>query len=111
VSSLPTFAPDELAARLSSGLLSFPVTLFDDDLQFDEHRYREHLAWQASFDVAGLFAAGGTGEGFSLTALETDRVVRAAVDDMLTPRSSNTNTRSSSVRPGHGVKLSGSWNS
>ncbi len=82
MSSLPTFAPDDLAARLSSGLLSFPVTHFDDDLQFDERRYREHLAWQASFDAAGLFAAGGTGEGFSLTAIETDRVVRAAVDEV-----------------------------
>ncbi len=80
--SPPTFAPDDLAARLSSGLLSFPVTHFDDDLRFDEPRYREHLAWQAGSDVAGLFAAGGTGEGFSLTADETDRVVRAAVDEV-----------------------------
>jgi len=82
VPSLPTFAPDDLAARLSSGLLSFPVTHFDDDLRFDEPRYREHLAWQAGFDVAGLFAAGGTGEGFSLTTAEADSVVRAAVAEV-----------------------------
>jgi 5-dehydro-4-deoxyglucarate dehydratase len=82
VPSTPTSAPDDLAARLRSGLLSFPVTHFDADLEFDEPRYREHLAWQASFDVAGLFAAGGTGEGFSLTPAETDRVVRAAVDEV-----------------------------
>ncbi|MGY1720677.1 5-dehydro-4-deoxyglucarate dehydratase [Blastococcus sp. SYSU DS0552] len=75
-------APDALADRLKSGLLSFPVTHFDADLQFDEPRYREHLAWQASFDVAGLFAAGGTGEGFSLTSAELDRVVRVAVDEV-----------------------------
>ncbi|OLF12163.1 5-dehydro-4-deoxyglucarate dehydratase [Actinophytocola xinjiangensis] len=74
--------PDALADRLRSGLLSFPVTHFDADLQFDEPRYREHLAWQAGFDVAGLFAAGGTGEGFSLTSAEVDRVVRAAVDEV-----------------------------
>ena len=74
--------PDELAARLKAGLLSFPVTHFDADLQFDEARYREHLAWQSSFDVAGLFAAGGTGEGFSLTSAEMDRVVRVAVDEV-----------------------------
>ncbi|MEU1683734.1 MULTISPECIES: 5-dehydro-4-deoxyglucarate dehydratase [unclassified Micromonospora] len=74
--------PDVLADRLKSGLLSFPVTHFDADLQFDEARYREHLAWQASFDVAGLFAAGGTGEGFSLTSAEMDRVVRAAVGEV-----------------------------
>jgi 5-dehydro-4-deoxyglucarate dehydratase len=74
--------PDELADRLRSGLLSFPVTHFDADLQFDEPRYREHLAWQAGFDVAGLFAAGGTGEGFSLTPPEVDQVVRAAVSEV-----------------------------
>jgi 5-dehydro-4-deoxyglucarate dehydratase len=74
--------PDVLADRLKSGLLSFPVTHFDADLQFDEGRYREHLAWQAGFDVAGLFAAGGTGEGFSLTPEEIDRVVRVAVDEV-----------------------------
>ncbi|OZM76135.1 5-dehydro-4-deoxyglucarate dehydratase [Pseudonocardia sp. MH-G8] len=74
--------PDVLADRLRSGLLSFPVTHFDADLEFDEPRYREHLAWQTGFDVAGLFAAGGTGEGFSLTPPEIDRVVRAAVDEV-----------------------------
>lgn len=74
--------PAELANRLASGLLSFPVTHFDDRLEFDEPRYRRHLAWQASFDVAGLFAAGGTGEGFSLTSAEMDRVVRAAVSEV-----------------------------
>ncbi|MFD1373821.1 5-dehydro-4-deoxyglucarate dehydratase [Actinoplanes sichuanensis] len=74
--------PLDLAARLASGLLSFPVTHFDDHLAFDESRYREHLSWQASFGVAGLFAAGGTGEGFSLTSAEIDTVVRAAVDEV-----------------------------
>lgn len=74
--------PDELAARLASGLLSFPVTHFDAALEFDEPRYREHLSWQAGYDVAGLFAAGGTGEGFSLAPHEVDRVVGVAVDEI-----------------------------
>jgi 5-dehydro-4-deoxyglucarate dehydratase len=74
--------PAELAARLATGLLSFPVTHFDDHLAFDERRYREHLAWQAGSGVAGLFAAGGTGEGFSLTSAEIDAVVRAAVGEI-----------------------------
>src|SRR5688572_15897892 len=73
--------PHELASRLGSGLLSFPVTHFDDQQSFDEARYREHLAWQSSFGVAGLFAAGGTGEGFSMTSEEIDRVVRIAVEE------------------------------
>jgi 5-dehydro-4-deoxyglucarate dehydratase len=74
--------PETLAERLRAGLLSFPVTHFDADLRFDEPRYREHLAWQSGFDVAGLFAAGGTGEGFSLSTAEVDRVVRVAVDEV-----------------------------
>src|SRR5919206_1708618 len=69
-------SPQELANTLKDGLLSFPVTSFDAELQFDEENYRKHLAWQASYPVAGLFAAGGTGEGFSLTPAESARVVR-----------------------------------
>ena len=69
---MTAFSPTYLAKQLGSGLLSFPVTHFDGDLRVDEARYREHLAWQSGFDVAGLFAAGGTGEGFSLTSEEID---------------------------------------
>jgi 5-dehydro-4-deoxyglucarate dehydratase len=76
------YSPTDLAAQLNSGLLSFPVTHFTDDLQLDEAGYRKHLSWLAEYPVAGLFAAGGTGEGFSLTFDETDRVVRAAVDEV-----------------------------
>ncbi|MET7460736.1 5-dehydro-4-deoxyglucarate dehydratase [Nonomuraea sp. NPDC005501] len=72
--------PDELSARLASGLLSFPVTHFKDDLSFDEAAYREHLAWLGRHQVGGLFAAGGTGEFFSLTQAEVERVVAVAVD-------------------------------
>ncbi|TMR93499.1 5-dehydro-4-deoxyglucarate dehydratase [Nonomuraea basaltis] len=79
---MPDFSPQELAAQLKSGLLSFPVTHFTDDLRFDEARYREHLSWLSEYPVAGLFAAGGTGEGFSLTPAEIDQVVRAAVGEV-----------------------------
>ncbi|CAM3651476.1 5-dehydro-4-deoxyglucarate dehydratase [Occultella aeris] len=73
------FSPAELRTRLGSGLLSFPVTHTAPDLTFDEDGYREHVAWQAGFGPAGLFAAGGTGEIFALTPDEVHRVVRAAV--------------------------------
>jgi len=76
------YSPIDLAAQLKSGLLSFPVTHFTEDLQVDEEGYRKHLSWLAEYPVAGLFAAGGTGEGFSLNAEETDQVVRAAVDEV-----------------------------
>lgn len=76
------YSPADLATQLKSGLLSFPVTHFTDDLQLDEAGYRKHLSWLAEYPVAGLFAAGGTGEGFSLTAEETDKVVRTAVEEV-----------------------------
>ncbi|WP_309133292.1 5-dehydro-4-deoxyglucarate dehydratase [Brevibacterium sp.] len=74
------YAPTELANVLKNGLLSFPVTPFDDSLAVDENTLRKHLEWQSSFDVAGLFVAGGTGEGFSLTPEEASRVSAIAVD-------------------------------
>ncbi|MEU8365138.1 5-dehydro-4-deoxyglucarate dehydratase [Nonomuraea sp. NPDC048882] len=79
---MPSYSPQELATRLKSGLLSFPVTHFTAELEFDEAAYRDHLSWLSGYPVAGLFAAGGTGEGFSLTAAEIDRVVRVAVDEV-----------------------------
>ncbi|MFF0342301.1 5-dehydro-4-deoxyglucarate dehydratase [Kribbella sp. NPDC004875] len=76
------YSPTELAAQLKTGLLSFPVTHFHPDLSFHEAGYREHLSWLSQYDVAGLFAAGGTGEGFSLTLAEIDTVVRVAVSEV-----------------------------
>ena len=73
--------PAEMAQALGSGLLSFPVTHFRADLSFDETAYRRNLARLAEHKVAGLFAAGGTGEFFSLTPVEVDRVLRAAVEE------------------------------
>jgi 5-dehydro-4-deoxyglucarate dehydratase len=74
-----TLSPESLREKLGTGLLSFPVTHATEDLAFAEDAYRAHVAWQASFPAAGLFAAGGTGEFFSLTPDEVGRVVRAAV--------------------------------
>lgn len=70
----------ELAARLGGGLLSFPVTPFDQALELDAARYSDHIDWLAAHDVAGLFAAGGTGEFFSLTHGEIASVLRLAID-------------------------------
>ncbi|MFE9653349.1 5-dehydro-4-deoxyglucarate dehydratase [Micromonospora sp. NPDC006431] len=78
-SEMTRHTPEELQRVLGSGLLSFPVTHFTPELEFDEAAYRENLSWLASYPAAGLFAAGGTGEFFSLTPDEIARVVRAAV--------------------------------
>ena len=71
--------PSEFARQAGTGLLSFPVTCFKDDLSVDEAKYREHVAWLGEHKVAGLFAAGGTGEFFSLSLGEVEKVVHAGV--------------------------------
>jgi 5-dehydro-4-deoxyglucarate dehydratase len=73
-------SPEEIKSRLSSGLLSFPVTHFDDELRLNLDSYREHVAWLSRFDAAALFAAGGTGEFFSLSPEEVGEVTKAAKD-------------------------------
>ncbi|MCM8552792.1 5-dehydro-4-deoxyglucarate dehydratase [Streptomyces sp. STCH 565 A] len=76
---MTSFSPAELGRRIGSGLLSFPVTHFRNDLSFDEDAYRENIVRLGKYDVGGLFAAGGTGEFFSLTPAEVERIVTAAV--------------------------------
>ena len=78
---MPAVAPDQLAATLGSGLLSFPITHFADDLTFDEAAYRSNVGWLAGQGAVGLFAAGGTGEFFSLTLPEVEQVVTAAAGE------------------------------
>ena len=71
-------SPETLKQRISSGLLSFPVTHFKPDLTLDLESYRAHVDWLSGFEAAALFAAGGTGEFFSLTPKEIGAVTKAA---------------------------------
>jgi 5-dehydro-4-deoxyglucarate dehydratase len=66
-------------AAIGSGLLAFPVTHFDASGNFDEPAYRANIRTNLDHGPAALFAPGGTGEFFSLTLAESERVVRAAV--------------------------------
>ena len=77
---MSNLTPAEMAKTIGGGLLSFPVTHFRADLSFDEPRYRDHCDWLLQHAVAGLFAAGGTGEFFALTPSEVAMVCRAAVE-------------------------------
>jgi 5-dehydro-4-deoxyglucarate dehydratase len=70
--------PETLKSTLGSGLLSFPVTAFTADLAFDPAAYGAHVARLSRYPAAALFAAGGTGEFFSLTPAEVPEVVRVA---------------------------------
>lgn len=70
-----------LKNKVGSGLLSFPVTDFDANDQFDAASYAKRLDWLSSYEVGGLFAAGGTGEFFSLGLDEYDAVIKTAVEN------------------------------
>jgi len=72
--------PNELKQALSSGLLSFPLTDFDAELRFNARGYTERLEWLMPYGATVLFAAGGTGEFFSLEPQEFSAVVKTAAD-------------------------------
>jgi 5-dehydro-4-deoxyglucarate dehydratase len=71
-------SPHELKSIIRSGLLSFPVTPFDENDNFNAKAFAEHLEWLSPHKIAGLIVAGGTGELFSLTQSEIVDVVKTA---------------------------------
>ncbi|MFC4278586.1 5-dehydro-4-deoxyglucarate dehydratase [Achromobacter aloeverae] len=71
--------PQELKTIVSDGLLSFPVTDFDKNGDFNAKSYAARLEWLAPYGATALFAAGGTGEFFSLAPQEYSDVIRTAV--------------------------------
>lgn len=68
----------EMKKAIGAGLLSFPVTPFDAEGHLDLVAYRAHVGWLSQFPATALFAAGGTGEFFSLTPAEVVQTVCAA---------------------------------
>ena len=70
--------PQELKIALGSGLLSFPVTSFDSSGNFNPQPYAKHVSWLSEYDAKVLFAAGGTGEFFSLAPTEIPQIVKIA---------------------------------
>ncbi|MGI6247485.1 MAG: 5-dehydro-4-deoxyglucarate dehydratase [Pseudochelatococcus sp.] len=70
--------PQDIKTALGAGLLSFPVTHFDENGAFAPESYQRHIAWLCGYDAPVLFAAGGTGEFFSLAPREIPDIVRAA---------------------------------
>jgi len=72
--------PQELKQIVSQGLLSFPLTDFDEQGEFRADTYAARLEWLAPYGASALFAAGGTGEFFSLTQSEYSNVIRIATE-------------------------------
>ncbi|MBP6718400.1 MAG: 5-dehydro-4-deoxyglucarate dehydratase [Rhodoferax sp.] len=70
----------DLKSIMSHGLLSFPITDFDAQGDFNAKRYADRLEWLAPYGASALFAAGGTGEYFSLYGAEYSAVVKTAVE-------------------------------
>src|SRR5260370_10911597 len=70
--------PQELKQIVSEGLLSFPLTDFDEQGDFRADTYAERLEWLAPYGATALFSAGGTGGVFSLTHSEYSDGIRPA---------------------------------
>lgn len=79
---MATFSPAEMAKALGEGLLAFPITPFDEEMAFAPDAYSEHLAWMIENGPAGIFAAGGTGEFFSLAPDEVEALTRRTVAEV-----------------------------
>ncbi|MFM2119537.1 MAG: 5-dehydro-4-deoxyglucarate dehydratase [Pseudomonadota bacterium] len=72
--------PQDLKSVLESGLLSFPLTDFHADLGFNAAAYADRLDWLQPYGASALFAAGGTGEFFSLEPVEFSQVIQVALE-------------------------------
>ena len=73
-------SPQDLKHVLQTGLLSFPLTDFDSELRFAPKAYAERLEWLQPYGASVLFAAGGTGEFFSLEPQEFSEVIEVALE-------------------------------
>lgn len=66
----------KIKSSLEDGLLSFPITDFDEKGEFNVDTYTDRLEWFVSHNVSSVFVAGGTGEFFSLSAAEYEQIVQ-----------------------------------
>jgi len=67
-------------ARQLTGVFGFPVTPFRQDLSLDLAALERNVDEMAAHPFCAMVATGGTGELYSLTAQETEEVVRTAVN-------------------------------
>ncbi|HEV7275901.1 MAG TPA: 5-dehydro-4-deoxyglucarate dehydratase [Devosiaceae bacterium] len=76
------YDPKDMAEALGRNLLAFPITPYNSNLDLDLSAYRAHLSWMLQFKPAGIFAAGGTGEFFSLSPAEIADITTATVEEV-----------------------------
>jgi len=68
----------QIKSSLEDGLLSFPVTDFNEKGEFNPGTYTDRIAWFVDHNVSSVFVAGGTGEFFSLSANEYHQIITIA---------------------------------
>jgi 5-dehydro-4-deoxyglucarate dehydratase len=68
----------KIKSSLEDGLLSFPITDFNEDGTFNAETYTDRIEWFVGHDVSSVFVAGGTGEFFSLSADEYQQIITIA---------------------------------
>jgi 5-dehydro-4-deoxyglucarate dehydratase len=69
----------KIKTALEEGLLSFPITDFNSKGEFNADTFADRVAWFVSHDVSSIFVAGGTGEFFSLSAKEYEKIINISV--------------------------------
>jgi 5-dehydro-4-deoxyglucarate dehydratase len=69
----------QIKSSLEDGLLSFPITDFNEKGEFNPGTYTDRIAWFVGHNVSSVFVAGGTGEFFSLSANEYQQIITIAV--------------------------------
>jgi len=72
--------PTALRKSLENGVIAFPITPFDDDLKLDLPGLRKNLEHMLNYDFRAIVAAGGTGEMYSLSLEEYQKVVETTVE-------------------------------
>ena len=70
----------QIKASLEDGLLSFPITDFDEKGQFNAKTFAERVDWFVGHNVSSVFVAGGTGEFFSLSEKEYRKIVEVSTE-------------------------------
>jgi 5-dehydro-4-deoxyglucarate dehydratase len=68
----------KIKSSLEDGLLSFPITDFNEKGEFNPNSYTDRIEWFVGHNVSSVFVAGGTGEFFSLSANEYEQIITIA---------------------------------
>ena len=70
----------QIKASLEDGLLSFPITDIDENGNFKADTFSKRLEWFVEHQVSSVFVAGGTGEFFSLSESEYQKIVKVSTE-------------------------------